>query len=71
MADLIQIKSGDLGDRGEMPELEEDELGYVKDTGELYIGTKTGNKKIGDIGWEARIKALEEQLQTITAHSEG
>ena len=42
MADLIKIKGG----KGEVPKLEERELGYSIDENSLYIGTKDGNKKI-------------------------
>jgi hypothetical protein len=42
----IKIKSGALGDRAEMPKLEDDELGYRKDTKELYIGASNGNVRL-------------------------
>ena len=42
MADLIKIKGGE----GEVPKLEERELGYSMDENALYIGTKDENKKI-------------------------
>ena len=61
MNDLITIKSGALGTRGEMPKLTEDELGYITDKEELYIGTKAGNKRLCGAGDEARIKALEDK----------
>ena len=61
MNDLITIKSGALGTRGEMPKLTEDELGYITDKEELYIGTKAGNKRLCGAGDEARIKVLEDK----------
>ena len=77
MDDSVRIKSGALGDREEMPKLKfaetingrkyGSELGFRTDTEELYVGTPEGNKKIGDAGWEARIKSLETQIQDIMA----
>ena len=66
MADSIYIKSGELGGRETMPQLEYDkekgsEIAFRTDEKALYIGTEGGNVKVGDAGWEQRIKALEEQ----------
>lgn len=55
----IKIKSGALGNRAEMPKLAEDELGYRKDTKELYIGASGANVRLCGAGDEERIKALE------------
>lgn len=41
--DAIQLKRGPLGERTSMPALLEGELGFKTDTGELFIGTATGN----------------------------
>jgi hypothetical protein len=46
MADLITIKSGALGGRTKMPNLNENELGYCTDEKALYIGTKDGNVRL-------------------------
>lgn len=75
MDDLVRIRSGDLGERAEMPTLRHaeviddkqvgSELGFRTDTNELYIGTKNGNVKIGDAKWEERIKTLEETISRL------
>ena len=68
MADLIKIKGGS----GEVPELEDKELGYNRDEQALYIGTKNGNVRLcgaDDVatlqglieGLKARIEALEKK----------
>ena len=68
MADLIMIKGGS----GEVPELEDRELGYSRDEKALYIGTKNGNVRLcgaDDVatlqglieGLKARIEALEKK----------
>ena len=68
MADLIKIKGGS----GEVPELEDRELGYSRDEKALYIGTKNGNVKLcgaDDVatlqglieGLKARIEVLEKK----------
>ena len=68
MADLIKIKGGS----GEVPELEDKELGYSRDEKALYIGTKNGNVKLcgaDDVatlqglieGLKARVEALEKK----------
>lgn len=63
MADVITIKSGALGDRTKMPNLNENELGYRTDEKALYIGTKDGNVRLcgaDDIqNIIARLEALE------------
>lgn len=55
MNDLILIKTGALGDREEMPKLNEGEFGYRTDTEELYIGTSEGNKRLCGVGDKAEI----------------
>ena len=80
MDDLVRIRSGDLGERAEMPTLRQaevidgkqvgSELGFRTDNNELYIGTKDGNVKIGDAKWEDQIKALEEQVGNIISRLE-
>ena len=55
MADLIKIKGGD----GNTPKLQDREPAYNKQEKALYIGTEDENVKVGDAGWEGRIKALE------------
>ena len=42
MADLIRIKGGS----GDVPKLDDRELGYKKDKEELYIGTDGGNIRL-------------------------
>lgn len=44
MADTIQLRAGD---KAGMPELLDRELAYVRDEEALYVGTPTGNKKVG------------------------
>ena len=76
MVDKIHIKSGELGGRSTMPSLDYDEeqgaeLGYREDEEALYIGTKSGNKRlcgakdIGDIN--TRINAINAQISDILA----
>lgn len=43
---VIKIKSGALGNRAEMPKLADDELGYIKDKKELYIGASGENVRL-------------------------
>ena len=64
MADLITIKSGALGDRGTMPKLNKDELGYRTDEKALYIGTDGENERLCGVGDIARLEAL---ISDITA----
>lgn len=42
MADLMRIKGGN----GDVPKLDDRELGYRKDLKELYIGTDDGNIRL-------------------------
>lgn len=42
MADLIIIKGG----KGDVPQLQDKELGYSRDEKALYIGTANGNVKL-------------------------
>ena len=44
MADTIQIRGGN---KANMPKLADRELGYVRDEEALYVGTPTGNVKVG------------------------
>ncbi len=67
MATTIKIKSGELGNRRAMPLLKENELGYMKDKKALYIGTSSGNVKLGAADYEARIKALETKIAELEA----
>ena len=69
MADAIYIKSGELDGRATMPQLKYDkekgsEIAFRTDEKAIYVGTAGGNAKVGDAGWEQRIKALEEQPET-------
>lgn len=62
MADLIKIKGGE----GEVPKLEERELGYSIDENALYIGTKDENKKIsGDSSYQENILYIDYGKATI------
>ena len=63
MADLIKIKGGS----GAVPVLQERELGYSIETGELYIGTSSGNKRLCGVSDVERIKTLEDKIEEITA----
>lgn len=77
MDDLVRIRSGDLGERAEMPTLRHaevidgkqvgSELGFRTDSNELYIGTKGGNVKIGDAKWEEQIANHEAKIKTLEA----
>lgn len=68
MADLITIKSGAIGDRETMPNLNVDELGYRTDTKELYIGTEAGNERLCGVNDAKRIKNLEAKIAEIEGH---
>lgn len=65
MADLIKIKGGS----GEVPELEDRELGYSRDEKALYIGTKNGNERLcgaDDIATlQGKIDALTAKLEAL------
>ena len=65
MADKIKIKGG----TGSVPALQDRELAYSKDEKTLYIGTTSGNVKVSDANWEARIQALEAKIQALEASS--
>ena len=76
MVDKIHIKSGELGGRSTMPSLDYDEeqgaeLGYREDEEALYIGTKSGNKRLcgaKDISnINARLDAINAQISDILA----
>ena len=76
MTDTIYIKSGELGDRKEMPALKYDsekgsEVAYQTEEEALYIGTQDGNKRlcgakdIGDIN--TRLNAINASISSINA----
>ena len=52
MADLIKIKGGN----GNVPELQDKELGYRKDEKALYIGTDNGNMRLCGANDKAELK---------------
>lgn len=72
MNDLIQIKSGAKGDRTEMPDLIENELGFCKDEKALYIGTAGGNVRlcgaddVGGGGGAEELNAIGDAIRDIT-----
>ncbi len=63
MADKIKLKAGE----GATPKLENREPAYNKTEKSLYIGTESGNEKVGDAGWEQRIKTCESQITATNA----
>ena len=65
MNDLIQIKSGALGNRAGMPYLNGDELGYRTDTKELYIGRGNENIRLCGAGDLARVISLENKILSL------
>lgn len=67
MNDLIQIKSGALGNRAGMPYLNGDELGYRTDTKELYIGRGNENIRLCGAGDLARVISLENTISTLVS----
>ena len=72
MADTIRIKSGAVSEkRPAMPNLAESELGFRTDEKTLYVGTKLGNVKVGDAGWEERIKVLEAEIVSLRSYVDG
>ena len=74
MNDLIQIKSGVVGDRTEMPSLEENEFGYRRDEQALYIGTAEGNVRLCGakdvIGGADDLNAIGDAIRDITGETE-
>lgn len=62
MADTIQLRAGN---KAGMPELLDRELAYVRDEEALYVGTPTGNKKMGK-KLEDAVSALQ---STVSGHS--
>lgn len=58
MADTIQIRAGK---KERVPTLRDRELGYVRDTDELLIGTADGNKEI-HATLKAAVAAMNETL---------
>ena len=63
MADSIQIRGGNKAD---MPRLAEREPGWCKDSGELYIGTGDGNRKIADADVFRRLDDLESAVSGLS-----
>lgn len=79
MSDVIYIRSGELGNRTEMPKLRYDEskgseMGFNKTEEALYIATANGNarlcgvKDIGNIN--TLLEALNGRVDEITARLE-
>lgn len=69
MADSVKIKSGELGNRSEMPKLAYDEtngseLGFRTDEKALYIGTQGGNVRLCGAG---DIAAIREYIDGLVA----
>lgn len=59
MKDKILIRAGNkIG----MPRLDNRELGYCKDEKSMYIGTPTGNVKLGGITEEERTAIINEAV---------
>lgn len=63
MNDKILIKSGALGEKQTMSNLTKNELGYVTDKEELYIGSGTGNIRLCGKEDALKIAMLEGNLQ--------
>ena len=64
MDDSVQILGGN---KSAMPTLPVRALGWCKDTGELYIGTAGGNKKIADTAIFGKVTSLEALPAKVTA----
>lgn len=60
MADTIQLRAGN---KANMPTLADREPAYVRDEKALYVGTPTGNVKIGE-ALEAAVAALDSAMNT-------
>lgn len=70
MADIVHIKSGALGGRATMPDLQYDkekgsEIGYQTEEKALYVGTENGNVRLCGASDFARIKSLETTISTL------
>ena len=63
MNDLIKIKGG----KGNVPVLQDKELGYSRDEKALYIGTPDGNIKLCCADDAQKILALETELESVKA----
>ena len=61
MADLIKIKGGN----GNVPDLQDRELGYSRDEKALYIGTEDGNVRLGGSGDIVKVNALTARVTAI------
>ena len=59
MADTILLRAGN---KAHMPTLINREIGYCKDEKALYIGTPTGNVKLGGITEEERTAIINEAV---------
>lgn len=76
MNDSVRIRSGALNGRAEMPRLKYAEtingekhgaeIGFNTEEKAIYIGTESGNVKVGDSAWEERIKVLEAKIAELT-----
>lgn len=60
MADTIQLRAGN---KNSMPVLLDREIAYVRDEKALYVGTPTGNEKIG-AALENAVASLESAMNT-------
>lgn len=60
MADTIQLRAGN---KSGMPTLSDREIAYVRDEKALYVGTPTGNEKIG-AALENAVASLESAMNT-------
>ena len=75
MNDAIYIKSGELGNREEMPKLRYDkekgcELGIRTDEKALYIGTELGNVRLCGENDSKRVDALLTDISELSARIE-
>lgn len=62
MKDPIQIRAGKLDGRKEMPRLADYEIAYQMEEKAMYIGTPTGNVKLGGITEEERTAIINEAV---------
>ncbi|MBE7025048.1 MAG: hypothetical protein E7408_03220 [Ruminococcaceae bacterium] len=67
MADTIKLKGGG----GAVPSLADKEPAYSRTEKALYVGTPTGNEKVGDAFWEIRIRALEDEVISLRGYIDG
>ena len=61
MNDLIKIKGG----KGNVPVLQDKELGYSRDEKALYIGTPKGNEKLCSADGAKKITEHEEKIDEL------